>query len=324
MRFRIHSRIKTLDAWLAAATRGLCDDARERIAEEVASHYEEALNAARAEGLAEDAAIAQAVRSLGSPRKARRRLRREHLTVREARAVLRMQGEYVAASRIWDIPPLPRKTIGIVVVVIGLPFLLLGSILGVLALNDTNARATVIDALPVIGMFVFLAFISVSMICVGRFSHKKASSESIGKRARRIAFSKGVWGVLGFLLTFGLVITEIPAWHLVHESYEGSVTAKRESTERYEHLKSHPLPPPTEDAPELYKSSYSAQESLLRSYENDAMFTPEPPKVDWMFFYLLTYFGGSAFVNLTASIWHARFASKLQRLGYTDPPSASC
>lgn len=79
-----------LEDWLEIATRGLCPDARERIAEEIASHYEDALHGARGDGLAEHAAIASAVGLLGSPRRARRDLKREHLTKREGKALHRI------------------------------------------------------------------------------------------------------------------------------------------------------------------------------------------------------------------------------------------
>lgn len=98
----MRKRTRTLEGWLAATTHGLCDGARERIAEEIASHYDEALTEARAEKLDERAATAKAVRSLGNPRRARRRLRREHLTVKESKAVEKFVEEYDSLLKSYD------------------------------------------------------------------------------------------------------------------------------------------------------------------------------------------------------------------------------
>lgn len=73
-----------LEQWLRAATRGLCKRARERITVEIEAHvataYDEALN----KGADTQAATFQAVQGLGSPRAARRRFRKCHLTQWEA------------------------------------------------------------------------------------------------------------------------------------------------------------------------------------------------------------------------------------------------
>ncbi len=85
-------KLKSLDDWLDSATRGLCDDARERIAEEIAAHYEDALGEARGIGLTEEASVKKAVEALGDPRRALRKLHSEHLTIREAKKVQKFVG----------------------------------------------------------------------------------------------------------------------------------------------------------------------------------------------------------------------------------------
>lgn len=72
-----------LDNWLALATRGLCDEARARVHEEYAAHVRDACDALTETGAAAGAALREAVRSLGDPRRARRSLRRVYLTADE-------------------------------------------------------------------------------------------------------------------------------------------------------------------------------------------------------------------------------------------------
>ncbi len=78
------TKSQTIDAWLATATRGLCDDAKERITEEVTAHYVDTLRAEIAKG--EDAyeAVLVAERSLGNARAAHRQFRWRHLTKHES------------------------------------------------------------------------------------------------------------------------------------------------------------------------------------------------------------------------------------------------
>lgn len=70
-----------LRVWLHDATRGLGALSRLRIAEEVAAHYDEALESARADGAPD--AEAAAVASLGNPDAARRGFRRVYFSARE-------------------------------------------------------------------------------------------------------------------------------------------------------------------------------------------------------------------------------------------------
>jgi len=81
------SRHSELNDWLDIATSGLSDDAKERIAEEVACHYEDALRDAQGRGLSERAALDEAILSLGHPRAARRQFCEQHLTTREQRLI---------------------------------------------------------------------------------------------------------------------------------------------------------------------------------------------------------------------------------------------
>jgi len=69
--------------WLENATKGLCDQAKERIAHETTAHYEHAVAALLEEGRDEAEAHAIAQAALGRPRRARRSFRTVHLTARE-------------------------------------------------------------------------------------------------------------------------------------------------------------------------------------------------------------------------------------------------
>ena len=71
---------KYLFAWLKVATKGLSDESRARVRQEIADHFHEAIAEGMRAGLTEDRAGEQAVASLGSPKAARRAFRRTYLT----------------------------------------------------------------------------------------------------------------------------------------------------------------------------------------------------------------------------------------------------
>ncbi len=68
-----------LDAWLAAATRGLCEEARERISEEIRTHVADTRVTLRTDGVIPEEASRIALQRLGSPRRARRTYKRQYL-----------------------------------------------------------------------------------------------------------------------------------------------------------------------------------------------------------------------------------------------------
>ena len=69
--------------WIDCATRGLCEDARERIRKEIEAHYEEAVSEYRENGGTLKESHKAAIRSLGSPERARRVYRKTYLTAHE-------------------------------------------------------------------------------------------------------------------------------------------------------------------------------------------------------------------------------------------------
>ena len=71
--------------WLEVATKGICQEGKERIQEEISAHYEDALRDALHQGSPKIQAHFAAMESLGSPRKAGRAFRRSCLTEREAK-----------------------------------------------------------------------------------------------------------------------------------------------------------------------------------------------------------------------------------------------
>jgi|GEM_PF-5170959 len=82
---------RSLPDWLGEALDGLADDARQRIARELTTHYEDALDHYRAHHLAEPEAARRALSDLGDPHAARRAFRRTAPTVTEARRYERVR-----------------------------------------------------------------------------------------------------------------------------------------------------------------------------------------------------------------------------------------
>ena len=76
-----------LYAWLKVATKGLSDDSRARIRDEITDHFQQALDDGMRAGLSEDDAAQRAVEGLGSPKSARRAFRRTYLTRWQANIV---------------------------------------------------------------------------------------------------------------------------------------------------------------------------------------------------------------------------------------------
>lgn len=74
----------TIEQWVRKATRGLCQEARERIADEIREHYTQALQAALTAGAGHQEAARRALETLGSPRKARAGFLKTNLSVRQA------------------------------------------------------------------------------------------------------------------------------------------------------------------------------------------------------------------------------------------------
>ena len=70
-----------LRVWLDDATRGLGRIGITRVVEDIGAHYEDASRVAIEDDTAPDVAARVTLTSLGSPRKARRRFRRIHLTL---------------------------------------------------------------------------------------------------------------------------------------------------------------------------------------------------------------------------------------------------
>ena len=93
----------TVSEWVDAATRGLADEAKDRIRREVEGHYIDALRHNLESGLSDVAAHRAAVAGLGNVRHARRAFRRVHFTKRQAKGL-----DYLRAPTLWRslAPPL--------------------------------------------------------------------------------------------------------------------------------------------------------------------------------------------------------------------------
>jgi hypothetical protein len=74
---------KNLSEWLETAAKGIAAAGQERIAREIEAHYAEAVEAHVTKGESEPIALAKALDALGDAMTARRRFRKEHLTVKD-------------------------------------------------------------------------------------------------------------------------------------------------------------------------------------------------------------------------------------------------
>jgi hypothetical protein len=79
--------IKSLPEWLTTATENLSAPAKERIKQEIESHFEQAMESHCAEGLTEPQAQARALTELGDAKAAAKSFRKSHLTAAEAQVV---------------------------------------------------------------------------------------------------------------------------------------------------------------------------------------------------------------------------------------------
>lgn len=91
---------QTLSDWLRIATWRLADSAKERIRSEIESHYNQAVEAHRENGLSEFAAHAAALEELGDPEAAAKRFRKQHLTESEAE---KLEKSDKRARSIWNL-----------------------------------------------------------------------------------------------------------------------------------------------------------------------------------------------------------------------------
>ena len=83
---------KHLIQWIDEVTRGLCADARERVAREVSAHFLDALQDAHAKGFDGTSARELAIRDLGNARAARSAYRRVYLTAVEENRIADLLG----------------------------------------------------------------------------------------------------------------------------------------------------------------------------------------------------------------------------------------
>lgn len=90
-----------LQDWLAVATRGLGEDSRRRIAQEVSAHYGDALTELESVGTPD--AERQALASLGDPGSARRGFRRAYLSARQEAWI--HQVEKHEQNSLWRVRP---------------------------------------------------------------------------------------------------------------------------------------------------------------------------------------------------------------------------
>jgi hypothetical protein len=86
-----------LETWLTMASRDLCKESRQRIREEVTDHYEQAVEKDLGEGKPAKEAAERALANLGSPKKANREYKRNHLTAWQKMNI----DQFVGLRRSW-------------------------------------------------------------------------------------------------------------------------------------------------------------------------------------------------------------------------------
>lgn len=96
-----------LDAWLEAATRDLCDEARTRVALELANHAEAAYAEHLAQDLSPNNAAQRTLQTLGSAHVACHHFKKTCLTAREACLLSEIQGS------LWQVSLVPALAVSI-------------------------------------------------------------------------------------------------------------------------------------------------------------------------------------------------------------------
>lgn len=79
-RIHWHAQFKHLKPWTDVATKGLSEDSRARVLEEMTAHFEDAIEAGMRHGLSEEESARRAVEDLGSAWRAQLAFRRTYLT----------------------------------------------------------------------------------------------------------------------------------------------------------------------------------------------------------------------------------------------------
>ena len=87
--------------WLRKVTWGLCPEAVDRVSQEIKEHYIAAVEERMAEGMDFESAEASALKTLGSARAARRRLKKTYLTTMEYNLLQSIQGS------LWQVTMIP-------------------------------------------------------------------------------------------------------------------------------------------------------------------------------------------------------------------------
>lgn len=297
------------------ATSGLCAEARERIAEEIASHYDEALNEARGEGFDEPAATVKAVHSLGNPRRARRRLRREHLTRWQRVATDQLLLESALRNRSLTAPKFSAKMKWFIATIFGYPFILIAVFLVLMGFIAGDTRSTLTAALPALGIVGLVIAIPLCAYFVTRVERSQANGIPLWRLALRRYRVNAAWALFGFVLTCGIVWSDIAHLRSMRESDAKLATANREFDDWT-----------VEEIDNLIRAAPPSEHEWLREWkqnvEQPPSPTPEPLGFNgFMLWDIVAYTLFDAMFIATA-IFYARLARKLRRLGYTDPPSA--
>lgn len=181
--------------WIAIATRGLCDDARERISTEIRQHIAVAVNDFRGRGAHDTDTLPQAERdavaSLGSPRRARQQFKKTHLTKNEAGVLVCLTGKNL----------FPWWFMLVYILLLGMPCLIL------LALMITIKKDALAFPSLVAGGAAFLA-LGLALRIYLRKTHPETHRVDVHKSHR--LFYPLIDGVVGTLLIVILIVDVTP------------------------------------------------------------------------------------------------------------------
>jgi len=158
-----HTQPMIFDEWLAIATRGLCDHARERIREELECHYLDAYDALIEDGVSEVDAEAQSVAELGSPKKAQRRFIRMYLTKREDYYLESNVFNFQSGSTVKPapVPKMDWTSRILLLLMFGGPFLLIVGILFAAGVIQDSFGWFIVGS---VGTFLALAFAGFALL----------------------------------------------------------------------------------------------------------------------------------------------------------------
>jgi hypothetical protein len=329
MTFSFRRQPQSLDAWVAMATSGLCDDSRERIGEEIESHYTETLAKAEADGLDSAEARVQAVRSLGDPRRARRRLRRQHLTRLQGWVVDNIVRQHGFAQFQPSSAPITWRTKLLVLAAVVAPFGVIAGVLFGIGLFSDDLGGIASDSFHVFAGIGLCLLVGIAITVLSKWLVTREAALPVWVITRNRGLGKFVWFLIFLSIEVFVVTTEIERWKRDRDLVEEEQQLAAEIARTNLQLEEFKTWLQGLDAAE-FQQFLDGEDALTREWlvELRSGVDPEPytptaiPSNLWgAVFESLVWVSVTA-GNLAVAIWYWRLTAKLRRFGYDQPPSA--